>query len=211
MPNSPRRGRARNLGPPPGRLWKSRGPSDDTGHPGKAAAKPVYGRALSRRKTSAEAGRNAGSSPSWEAEYERLAGTLAVGHYSPATGKTYTYWVRQFQGFVKSRPAEGVSSQTAAAFLTDLARRKRVGASTQNQAFNALLFFFRKVLGKLFKPEGVTRAKQRRYIPQVLSRREIDDVMPPPYALEHFQKSSFRNCNILNRCTVSRCQYSLRI
>ncbi|NCO73969.1 MAG: tyrosine-type recombinase/integrase, partial [Cyanobacteria bacterium] len=50
--------------------------------------------------------------------------------------------------------------------------------STQNQAFNALLFFFRHVLGREFgKVEGVVRAKRRRYIPVVLSREEVDSVV----------------------------------
>ncbi len=55
---------------------------------------------------------------------------------------------------------------------------KNVSASTQNQAFNALLFLFRHVLGKEFgKVEGVVRAKKKLYIPVVLSRDEVDDVI----------------------------------
>jgi integron integrase len=51
----------------------------------------------------------------------------------------------------------------------------RVSASSQNQAFNALLFFFRHVLGREFgKVEGVVRAKRKPYIPVVLSRPEVD-------------------------------------
>lgn len=63
-------------------------------------------------------------------------------------------------------------------FLTSLAVEKRVAASTQNQAFNALLFFYRHVLGKEFgKVEGVVRAKRKPYIPVVLSREEIDQIL----------------------------------
>jgi integron integrase len=62
-----------------------------------------------------------------------------------------------------------------------------VSASTQNQAFNALLFFHRHVLKREFgKLEGVVRAKRKPYIPVVLSREEIDAVMKhlaPPYDL----------------------------
>jgi integrase len=64
---------------------------------------------------------------------------------------------------------------------------KSVSASSQNQAFNALLFLFRHVLGKEFgKVEGVVRAKRRRYIPVVLSRKEVEellDQLPAPYHL----------------------------
>jgi integron integrase len=62
-----------------------------------------------------------------------------------------------------------------------------VSASTQNQAFNALLFFYRHVLNREFgKIDGVVRAKRRRYIPIVLSREEIDAIigqLSPPYDL----------------------------
>ena len=64
---------------------------------------------------------------------------------------------------------------------------QRVSASTQNQAFNALLFFFRHALGREFgKIDGVVRAKRTRYIPVVLSRAEIDAILAllaPPYDL----------------------------
>ena len=62
-----------------------------------------------------------------------------------------------------------------------------MAASSQNQAFNALLFFFRHVLHKEFgKVEGVVRAKRKPYIPTVLSRDEIDAILThlsPPYDL----------------------------
>jgi integron integrase len=72
-------------------------------------------------------------------------------------------------------------------FLTDLTVRRGVAASTQNQAFNALLFFFRHALGREFgKVDGVVRAKRKRYIPVVLSREEIDRILgflEPPFDL----------------------------
>jgi len=59
-------------------------------------------------------------------------------------------------------------------FLTHLATEKNVSASTHNQAFNALLFFFRHVLKREFgKVNGVVRAKNRRRTPVFLTREEI--------------------------------------
>ena len=62
-----------------------------------------------------------------------------------------------------------------------------MAASTQNQAFNALLFFYRHVLQKEFgKIDGVVRAKRRQYIPSVLSREEIEEILShlaPPFNL----------------------------
>ncbi|MCX6917534.1 MAG: phage integrase N-terminal SAM-like domain-containing protein [Verrucomicrobia bacterium] len=48
-----------------------------------------------------------------------------------------------FQAFVRSRPTAELAGQGVRGFLSDLAVRQRVAASTQNQAFNALLFFYR--------------------------------------------------------------------
>ncbi len=60
-------------------------------------------------------------------------------------------------------------------YLTWLAVKRDVSAATQNQAFNALLFFFRHVLGREFgKVDGVVGAKRRPFIPTVPSRAEIE-------------------------------------
>ena len=72
-------------------------------------------------------------------------------------------------------------------FLSALAVRDGVAASTQNQAFNALLFFYRHVLGREFgKLDGVVRAKRHRYVPVVLSRPEMEAILgqlQSPYRL----------------------------
>ena len=63
-------------------------------------------------------------------------------------------------------------------FLSWLAVKKQVSASSQNLAFNALLFLFRNVLKSEFgKVDGVVRAKRKPYIPVVLSREEIDRIL----------------------------------
>jgi integron integrase len=124
---------------------------------------------------------------SWKAEYAKLAQEIQVRHYSPKTLKTYTQWVRHYQTFTRSTDPNSLASDQVKGFLTFLAVDRKVSASTQNQAFNALLFFYRHVLNKDFgKVEGVVRAKRRPYIPVVLSREEIEAVLrqlAPPYNL----------------------------
>ena len=124
---------------------------------------------------------------SWEAEYATLTGEIKTRHYSPNTLKTYRGWVRKFQAFTHSKPPELLSSEDVKAFLTFLAVQRHVAASTQNQAFNALLFFFRHALHKEFgELDGVVRAKRKPYIPVVLSREEIEAILQhlePPYDL----------------------------
>jgi integron integrase len=130
---------------------------------------------------------SSGGKASWEAEYAALANEIKVRHYSPKTLNTYRGWVRKFQAFTKSKPPLGLSTHDVKEFLTFLAVKRKVASSTQNQAFNALLFFFRHVLDKEFGAvDGVVRAKRKPYIPVVLSREEIDAVLThlsPPYDL----------------------------
>jgi integron integrase len=130
---------------------------------------------------------NRGFGASWKAEYDRLAEEIGLRHYSVKTLQTYRGWVRQFQTFVRSKPPENLSSQDVKEFLTFLAVKRKISATTQNQAFNSLLFFYRHVLNKEFgKIDGVVRAKRKPYIPVVLSRKEIESVLrhlEPPFDL----------------------------
>jgi integron integrase len=114
----------------------------------------------------------------WVTKFTRLAEEIEVRHYSPKTLKTYRHWLRQFQAFTRSKPPETLSAGDVKEFLTWMAVKKGVSASTQNQAFNALLFLYRHVLQKEFgKLDGVVRAKRRPYIPVVLSRGEIEEIL----------------------------------
>jgi integron integrase len=124
---------------------------------------------------------------SWKKEYSRLSDEIALRHYSPKTLKTYRSHIGKFQAFTRSIAPELLTPEHVKDFLTWLAVKKQVSATTQNLAFNSILFFFRHVLGKEFGTiEGVVRAKKRPYIPVVLSREEVDDVvrhLDPSYAL----------------------------
>lgn len=64
-------------------------------------------------------------------------------------------------------------------FLTHLAVDRNVSATTQNQAFNALLFLYTKVLGVPLKDQNIQalRAQQRIHIPVVLTKNEIRHVI----------------------------------
>lgn len=126
-------------------------------------------------------------SPEWDAVLELLAAEIKFRHYSRKTLKTYAKWSRQFQRFLKNKPPSQLSSDDVKEYLTFLAVKCQVAASTQNQAFNALLFLFRHALKREFGTlRGVPRAKKSLYIPMVLSREEIDAILnqlPYPHRL----------------------------
>jgi integron integrase len=117
-------------------------------------------------------------SPEWDAVLERLVGEIKVRHYSRRTLQTYALWSRQFQRFLKNKPPDDLSTADVKDYLTFLAVKCHVAASTQNQAFNALLFLFRHALHKDFGIlKDVPRAKKSLYVPTVLSRTEIDAIL----------------------------------
>ena len=128
-----------------------------------------------------------GRGASWEQEYRDLEAAVLLRNYSSRTLEAYRFWIAKFQSFVRSRPPADLGAEEVRGFLSDLAVRHRVAASTQNQAFNALLFFYRHVLRREFGQfDGVVRAKRHRYVPVVLSHTETEAILgelPPPFRL----------------------------
>ncbi len=117
-------------------------------------------------------------SPAWDEIINNLAAEIKTRHYSRKTLKAYADWGRKFQGFLHNKPTDDLSATDVKAYLTYLAVKCKVSASTQNQAFNSLLFLYRHVLKKDFGDhKDIPRAKKAKYIPVVLSRREIDAVL----------------------------------
>ncbi len=115
---------------------------------------------------------------SWIPAFEQLSAEIKLRHYSPKTYKVYAHWLAKFQTFTKSKELSSLCYEDIKAFLTWPAVNQNVSASSQNQAFNALLFVFRHVLKK--EPgdlRDTVRAKRKPYIPVVLSKAEVDLVI----------------------------------
>jgi integron integrase len=104
---------------------------------------------------------------------DEVRNRLRLKHYSLRTEKVYVYWIRRYileNG--KTHPRE-LGSLAVEAFLSRLATKDQVSASTQNQALSALLFLYREVLSiDLPWMENVVRAKQSRKLPVVLSKSQ---------------------------------------
>jgi integron integrase len=113
--------------------------------------------------------------------------TIRALHYSRKTEHSYCYWIRYFIRFHKLRHPSDMGAAEISQFLTWLAVEKHVSASTQNQAFNAILFLYRRVLDvQLESIENVVRAKRSRRIPVVFTRGEVRSILDnlrQPYRL----------------------------
>jgi site-specific recombinase XerD len=95
----------------------------------------------------------------WKTALDALSNTIQLRHYSIKTLKSYSLWAKKIRYFTNGKPPELFTPSDVRDFLTSLAVKQHVSASSQNQAFNALLFFFRHVLNKEFgKLDGVVRA-----------------------------------------------------
>jgi integron integrase len=96
-------------------------------------------------------------------------------HFSYRTETTYLDWVRRFIAFHDYANPKGLDAPTAVkTYLDYLAVEREVSAGTQNQALNALVFFYGQVLGKpVGEIEEFVRAKRPRRLPEVMTRDEV--------------------------------------
>jgi integrase len=105
---------------------------------------------------------------------EELVRLLRLRHRSYRTEKTYVNWTKRFSIYLNHKSASGVTQSDLTDFLSYLAVEKKISASTQKQAFNALLFVFRNVFGKEISGlEDTIRSHIPRRLPVVLARSEI--------------------------------------
>jgi integrase len=81
-------------------------------------------------------------------------------HYALGTEDAYCAWVGRYYDFCKGLPAHHAPEHKMESFLTNLAVVERLSARTQNQAFAAILFLYRHVLGKPLSGIDALRAKQ---------------------------------------------------
>jgi integrase len=105
---------------------------------------------------------------------DQVREVIRIRHYSIRTEQAYVQWIRRFIHFHGRRHPREMGAAELTAFLSDLATRRNVAASTQNQALNAILFLYRDVL-KIILPwlDDVQRAKKPQRLPVVLTRQEI--------------------------------------
>jgi site-specific recombinase XerD len=109
---------------------------------------------------------------------DQMREALRYRHYSRRTEQTYCQWVKRYIRFHHVRHPAEMAEPEINAFLTHLAVKEKVSASTQNQAFSALLFLYRHVLGREIGDLGkVIRACKPTRLPVVMTRDEVKAVL----------------------------------
>jgi integron integrase len=113
----------------------------------------------------------------WRALEEKMRQMLRLRQRALSTEKTYLTWVRSFRAFVQGKEPSRLEGRDLQDFISRLAVEKKVSPSTQNQALNAVVFFYRHVLEKDIENElSAVRARQRRHLPVVLTVREVQTI-----------------------------------
>lgn len=100
---------------------------------------------------------------------------IRLKHYSLKTEKSYLSWVKRYILFHNKKHPVDMGKIEIEQFLTDLAITRNVSPTTQNQAFNAILFFYRNVLEVDVSNYNLSamRAKNKKHIPVVLTKDEV--------------------------------------
>lgn len=109
---------------------------------------------------------------------------IRAKHYSIRTEEAYVGWIRRYIIFHNKRHPNEMGAFEIQSYLTDLAVKHHVSASTQNQALAALLFLYRDVLKiELPQIENISRAKKPTKLPVVLTKNEVHDLFENIYGV----------------------------
>jgi integron integrase len=109
---------------------------------------------------------------------DQVRDQIRLKHYSIRTERVYCEWIKRYVRFHNYRHPMEMGAAEVEAFLSDLAVRRDVSASTQNQALAALLFLYKQVLKQDLPWLGeVVRAKKPARLPVVLSVSEVQQIL----------------------------------
>jgi len=97
-------------------------------------------------------------------------------HKALATEESYVFWLRRYISALARIPKGLSSEKKLEEFLTQLAQNRDISASSQNQAFNAIVFFYKDVLGQQLGNVSALRAKrpvQERHAPTIAQTQSL--------------------------------------
>jgi len=118
---------------------------------------------------------------------DRVRAEIRTRHYSYKTEQAYVHWIARFIRFHQMRHPDRMGKREVEAYLSHLAVKGKVAASTQNLAFSSILFLYRHVLGvELPWLDDVIRVKRPPRLPVVLTRGEVKQILAllrPPHDL----------------------------
>jgi integrase/recombinase XerD len=110
---------------------------------------------------------------------------LKIKRYSESTIKTYTVAFEDFINYYKGRNMDELSETDIKEYMLYLVEKRRVSSSYQNQAINAIKFYYEKVLGGDRKFYFIDRPFKEKKLPEVLNEEEVQKIMKQVDNLKH--------------------------
>ncbi len=100
-------------------------------------------------------------------------------HYSYRTEQVYLSWIKRYILYHNKKHPKDMGKIEIEQFLTHLAVDRNVSPTTQNQAFNSILFLYKEILNKSMQDENIQalRDKQKKHIPVVLTIDEVKQII----------------------------------
>jgi integron integrase len=137
---------------------------------------------------------------------DQLRNLLRFKHYSYETEKAYVKWVKDFILFHQVKHPSAMGKEEISAFLTHLAVKRNVAASTQNQALSAILFLYREVLQlEVGWLEDIEHAKKPARLPVVFTKEEAKSVLLHLDGVRRLMASLLYGCGMrLKECVRLR-------
>ena len=147
------------------------------------------------------------ASPKPKKLLDQLRDAIRIKHYSYSTEKTYVHWAKRYILFHNKRHPAEMGAPEIEAFLSHLAQEANVSASTQNQAFNALLFLYRNVLHvELDVTIHTLRAKRGQHLPTVLSKTEVSRLLSEMQGLHQLMARLLYGCGLRLKIGRASCR-----
>lgn len=120
---------------------------------------------------------------------DHICKVIQENNFSKSTEKTYMAWISRFVKFHKKIDLENLEAKDIQTFLMYLDENRKVSASTQNQALNALMFLFKKVLNKPLDKFHGKHAKIGSRLPVIFSCDEAQNVLSNLHGDAHLMAS----------------------
>ncbi len=128
---------------------------------------------------------------------DEVRAEIRLRHYSIRTERSYCDWIKRYCFFHNLRHPNDMGAREITAFLSHLAVRENVAASTQNQALNALVFLYKHVLKR--DPgefRDIVRSKRPKKLPVVLSLHETARLLVYESVMQKAIKTATRKAGI---------------
>ena len=128
---------------------------------------------------------------------DQVRDVIRKKHYSLRTEQAYVDWIKRYIFFHNKRHPKEMAAPEIAQFISFLATERKVAASTQNQAFNALIFLYKQVLGIDVGDIGKTEwAKKPQRLPTVMTREEVSKVLSAMTGVHQLMAKLLYGCGL---------------